>query len=392
MDENLRRLRCGNLLTDLATELQNVVARARQSPLDDVGWRARIGRVMNDIDEALPTLPVMKPRQAARFGYAEHLLINESQHVGYGDIIQAMALLPLIRPRCGTLYLAVPHEMRELVEHSTKHLAPRCVIGPFDRPTEVTRELSWLLLRVHPRYAEKVSGEPYLAPPPGSVLFPEGPPTRHVGIAWASHHRWPEYCGRSTSARVVVEPLAAIPNVVLHSIQPDRPDEVEGMPVRVHRVADFSESSRLVAAMDCVVTIDAALAHLAPALGVPTFVLLGPASDARWERAGGISRWYKTAECVALGARQGAVDEGDRNNIAPSAQRAAQRICAGTWPPRRPVVWPARAAVGNRLGTEWTFFREDVDALFEWTAFDPITEQEGVTVLNALQRVAGAVR
>jgi len=49
-----------------------------------------------------------------------------------------------------------------------------------------------------------------------------------------------------------------------------------------------------IAAMELVITIDNSTAHLAGALGVPTWVLLPFASDGRWMRDREDSRWYPT--------------------------------------------------------------------------------------------------
>ncbi|MCX8515943.1 MAG: hypothetical protein ORN57_02995, partial [Alphaproteobacteria bacterium] len=45
---------------------------------------------------------------------------------------------------------------------------------------------------------------------------------------------------------------------------------------------DMAQTAALVATMDAVVTVDSAMAHLAPSLGVPTFLLLPLYGDWRW--------------------------------------------------------------------------------------------------------------
>jgi len=46
--------------------------------------------------------------------------------------------------------------------------------------------------------------------------------------------------------------------------------------------------------MDLVITVDTALAHLAGALGIPTFLLLPFQPDFRWLLARDDSPWYPT--------------------------------------------------------------------------------------------------
>lgn len=55
---------------------------------------------------------------------------------------------------------------------------------------------------------------------------------------------------------------------------------------------DFAESAAVLKQLDLLVTIDTAIAHLAGALGVPTFLLLRYTSDWRWFDKGSTSPWY----------------------------------------------------------------------------------------------------
>src|SRR4051812_7790382 len=45
---------------------------------------------------------------------------------------------------------------------------------------------------------------------------------------------------------------------------------------------DFSDTAALIAALDLVITIDTAIAHLAGALGKPVWILLPYSADWRW--------------------------------------------------------------------------------------------------------------
>jgi ADP-heptose:LPS heptosyltransferase len=69
-----------------------------------------------------------------------------------------------------------------------------------------------------------------------------------------------------------------------------------GAPVLVERsvdqLADIDRFAAQVAAMDLVVSIDNSTAHLAGALGIPTWVLLPYAPDWRWMLGREDSLWY----------------------------------------------------------------------------------------------------
>jgi hypothetical protein len=65
--------------------------------------------------------------------------------------------------------------------------------------------------------------------------------------------------------------------------------------------ADLDGFAAQVAAMDLVVTIDNSTAHMATALGVPTWTLLPFAPDWRWRLGCADSPWYPTMQLFRQG-------------------------------------------------------------------------------------------
>src|SRR5207245_2079778 len=57
-------------------------------------------------------------------------------------------------------------------------------------------------------------------------------------------------------------------------------------------LADFTETAAALSAVDLLVTVDTAVAHLAGALGRPVWLMLPFAPDWRWELGRGDTRWY----------------------------------------------------------------------------------------------------
>jgi hypothetical protein len=121
-----------------------------------------------------------------------------------------------------------------------------------------------------------------------------------VGLAWFTRGK---KTGKARSVELAaLSPLFALPGIRWVSLQYGDFDRVEaeidavGGPVEVDRSVDQSKDldrfASQIAAMDLVVTIDNATAHLAGALGVPAWVLLPLAADWRWFERREDCPWY----------------------------------------------------------------------------------------------------
>jgi Flp pilus assembly protein TadD len=119
-----------------------------------------------------------------------------------------------------------------------------------------------------------------------------------VGIAWQGSRGYRGDRERSTRL-ASFEPLARLPGVKLVSLQKGAGSEqLAAAPFPVtdvgERLDDFADTAAAVQALDLVITVDTAVAHLAGALGVPVWVVLPLAPDWRWLLGCEDSRWYPT--------------------------------------------------------------------------------------------------
>jgi ADP-heptose:LPS heptosyltransferase len=69
-------------------------------------------------------------------------------------------------------------------------------------------------------------------------------------------------------------------------------------------IHDFADTARLIMQLDLVITVDTAVAHLAGALGRPTFLLVPFTPDWRWLAAREDSPWYPTVRLFRQHARR----------------------------------------------------------------------------------------
>jgi hypothetical protein len=112
-----------------------------------------------------------------------------------------------------------------------------------------------------------------------------------VGLVWQAGD-WDE---RRSIPVALLRPLAGIPGVALHVLQrgPALAEKPTGFGIDSGS-DDVLRAAAFMRALDVVVTVDSMPAHLAGALGVPTFTLLHAGCDWRWmERRAG-SPWYPT--------------------------------------------------------------------------------------------------
>jgi hypothetical protein len=126
-----------------------------------------------------------------------------------------------------------------------------------------------------------------------------------VGIAWVSKNPW---IGRQKSMSLMdLQPLTKVPSVRLIDLQYGETEDERkafeketGVPIihdeGVDQMKDLDAFAAQVAALDLVVTISNTTAHVAGALGIPTWVLLNTASLPCWMIDRNDSPWYSSVK------------------------------------------------------------------------------------------------
>ena len=213
---------------------------------------------------------------------------------GLGDTLQFVRYLPLLRARAAGLTLEAQPELIPLLRilPGPDRLIPFRPDAPAPA-SECDIEIMELAhaLRLAPNGAPYLSAEPlarlqaFAQPRPAKGLL--------VGLCWRAGGWDP---GRSVPLAALA-PLGRIPGVQLVSLQrgpgleelaaTDAPPLLD----TGDRSADVAAVARLLATLDLVITVDTMIAHLAGALGRPTWLLLQNEADWRWMSGQG-SRWY----------------------------------------------------------------------------------------------------
>ena len=164
------------------------------------------------------------------------------------------------------------------------------------------------VLKIHDE--SQLSGKPYLTNFPKKIKQDNG--KKKIGINWAGSPDHKKDNLRSLKISIFSEILTN-PNYEIYSlvkgVQPIRNwnntivnlnegienynliDETSG-------VKDFSDMASLIESLDCIVTVDTGLIHLAGAVGVRSYLLLGPEHDWRWFASSNTTPWYDSVQII----------------------------------------------------------------------------------------------
>jgi hypothetical protein len=208
---------------------------------------------------------------------------------------------PLVKARGGKVLLEVIEPLVDLmatcpgIDEVLKHGDP---LPPFDFHLPLLS-----LPRIFQTDLDSIpAGVPYLSVPDrvphregiDRILAATEGHTR-VGLVWAGNPKHINDAERSLTP-ALLKPLEALP-VAWHSFQVGQSPELPFpgiIPMGPVIKGGFADTAYALSAMDLVITVDTSIAHLAGALGLPTFVLVAAFPDWRWLLDRDDSPWYAT--------------------------------------------------------------------------------------------------
>ena len=221
------------------------------------------------------------------------ILLHAEQ--GFGDTIQFIRYVPLVKQRGGRVVVECPIALVRLLTT----LPEIDQIVPFGSPLPAF-DLHLPLLSLPHRFGTAIetipASIPYLQPPATPLKLTTNLPK--VGIVWAGSPDNDNDRQRSCPFAAFA-PLLEVPGIAFFSLQKgDRSVEIQAANNVVdlsEHLRDFADTAAVIAQLDLVITVDTAVSHLAGALGKPVWVLLSFAPDWRWLRDRLDSPWYPTA-------------------------------------------------------------------------------------------------
>lgn len=223
---------------------------------------------------------------------------------GWGDVLQFLRYLPRLQALGAQVCCVLPPELVALVEESFPGV--QCLAPGRD----LTVQMHVALMDLGGRFGttlEDIPGEvPYLRAPAAARdrwrkrLAPWTGKAK-VGLAWSGSLAQVNNRNRAMPLSLLL-PLAQLEGIQCFSLQKgeaggwrDAAPPDDALVDLTGEWRDFADSAAMLEQLDLVITVDTAIAHLAGALGRPTWVLLGPNADWRWLLEREDSPWYPSA-------------------------------------------------------------------------------------------------
>jgi tetratricopeptide (TPR) repeat protein len=233
-----------------------------------------------------------------------HLLVFSEQ--GLGDVIQFVRYLPLLPKREGKITFLVPAKLTRLLRPSIQAVE---IVSTLNEVHHL--DLQVALISLPYRFDTELSSipnkVPYLKAEPELAARWSARIGVHcfkIGIAWQGNPSGTIDEGRSIPLQEFV-PLSRIPGVRLISLQKHVGlDQLADLPkdVEIEILDDdfdsgpdaFIDTAAVMTSLDLIITADTSIAHLAGALGRPTWAALKQVPDWRWLLDREDCPWYPT--------------------------------------------------------------------------------------------------
>jgi len=225
---------------------------------------------------------------------------------GFGDGIFFARYVPMVAGRGGRIILDCQPELTRLFARipAVESIIPRGDPLPaFDTHIALPG-----LPRLFQTRLENIPGSvPYLTAGPKEAEYWKQRlsqnPGPKIGLAWSGSSN--DMVWRSRTLEIF-SPLAGVRGIQFYSLQKG-PEAKQPIPPGLSMIDytdelhDFADTAGLIANLDMVISVDTSVAHLAGAMGKPTWTLIPYACDFRWLRSREDSPWYPTMRLFRQG-------------------------------------------------------------------------------------------
>ncbi len=257
--------------------------------------------------EAMPPHGFQTPQWRGEPPAGQTILLHDEG--GFGDTLQFIRYAPMLAARGARVIARVQPPLLRLLKFSMPEIAAFIPNGAPLPP----HDLHCPILSLPHAFATTLSTvpgtTPYLRADPGETakwqhrLATRKPGSGpRIGLVWAGAARlgsrdFAAMDRRRSLPPEYLAPLTTIPNLNLISLQhgpaPAPPPELNLL-TPMSAMRDFADTAALVAALDLVITVDTAMAHLAGSLGKQVWLLTRHDACWRWLAHRQDTPWYPT--------------------------------------------------------------------------------------------------
>jgi len=257
------------------------------------GWRELEWRVQR-IRHLLPPIPLLSPEDV-RQGHLKGKTVLLHTEQGYGDTLQFVRYTALLAREGASCILTAQPEICELLASCP---GIQVVIPHGERlPKADVQTLLQSLPYAFSTNADTIPAEvPYLFPDEARAAIYRNAfqhrPGLKIGLCWQGRQLGKSGYHRSVRLEELA-PLFTVPGATFYSLQVEHPSELpDSIGTPSPALQTFSDTAALIRSLDLIITIDTSVAHLAGALGTPTWVLLLWSADWRWLTNREDTPWY----------------------------------------------------------------------------------------------------
>ena len=227
------------------------------------------------------------------------ILVHSEQ--GLGDALQFLRYLPLVKASGGRVLFLCPPALHRLVRDfpGIDQLLENGPVPPFDVQAPLIgmpRLFGTTPDSIPPAIAFR--GIP--ADGTAGARIRAAPGVK-VGLVWAGNPSHPNDARRSCPLSAF-NPLLDVAGCSFFSLQRGTGEEALAQTGLIEKIfplgdllTDLAETAAAVAALDLIITVDTALAHLAGSMGRPAWLLLPHVADWRWLADRDDTPWYPSA-------------------------------------------------------------------------------------------------
>lgn len=262
------------------------------------GWQDYEARFqLNDPNH--PVLNTSRPNWQGEDLNHKTLLVHYEQ--GLGDTLQWVHYLPLLKQRGARLILQTQDPLISfLITQPQLGIDQLIGIGDNLPSHDYVVPLVSLSHRFNTQL-DTIPASPYLRAPQMAMLPPSKQSARlKVGIVWRGNPQHKNDAQRSI-ALTTFTPLIEQKDIQFYSLQyGNTAAEIQAAGLQqclinlAPQLHTWADTANVIQALDLVITVDTAVAHLSGALGKPTWLLLPFVPDFRWLLERTDSPWYPT--------------------------------------------------------------------------------------------------